>query len=309
MENGHSGLALLFSGQGSQFVGMGKDFLGAVADDGRGVFAAAEELLGYDLRSICLGGPIEKLTEPEICQPALYVVGYAAFCALRDGGLLGDLRAFAGFSLGEWTALAASGALTFCDGLRAVMLRAKCMEEAGALNPGSMAAAVGADLGRVEEFCSACSLFVANVNASDQVVVSGERHRVREAIGRAAEFGIRRIIPLRVAGAYHSPLMEPARRRFSTHLASLTIGNPSLPILSNVSGAALCDGEEIRRLLLEQITSPVRWDCCMRTAHDLGANRFVECGAGRVLLSLAKKNLPHCCACSAEEAVDASGEP
>jgi [acyl-carrier-protein] S-malonyltransferase len=255
-------------------------------------FARAEALLGCDLRKICWEGPLEALTTPEVCQPALYVAGYGAFLALRSSGRFGNLRVCGGFSLGEWTALAAAGSITFEDGLRMVALRAKYMRQAGEAVPGAMAALLGGERRAIEELCRICAVAVANYNAPGQIVISGARERVATALSRAAEFGVRRAVPLMVAGAYHSPLMAPARERFAKDMAALSIGAPSVPILSNVTGQAVEDPELIRHLLGKQITSPVRWEDCLQSAWSLGAREFVECGAGNVLAGLTKKNLP-----------------
>ena len=269
------------------------------------LFERANELLGYDLRKICLDGPMERLTEPEICQPALYVVGYGAFRTLESLGLLEELSLCGGFSLGEWTALAAAAAVTFELGLEAVAIRASYMAEAGAKTPGAMAAIIGAEMEAVEKLCDICSVFPANVNAPDQIVIAGEVEKIREAIARAKEFGARRAIRLQVSGAYHCPLMNPAGEKFAKYISSIAIDNPRVPILSNVSGEAVSRGRAIKNLLPQQITSPVQWTKCMQTAGALKIDKFVECGAGSVLQGFVRKNLPHASAISAEDALEA----
>jgi [acyl-carrier-protein] S-malonyltransferase len=286
---------------------MGRAFMDASSTMGE-LFSMANTLLGYDLQSICLGGPGERLREPEVCQPALFVVGYGAFCTLRELDLIGDLRVCGGFSLGEWTALAAAEAISFEDGLLAVAARARFMAEAGEKTPGAMAAIIGADADDVERLCEACSIFKANINSPDQIVVAGEVEKIHEAIARAAEFGARRAIPLNVAGAYHCPVMKLAGERFAQHLARVQIVKPRVPVLSNVSGLAVDDEKMLRQLLIEQITSPVQWIKCLHTAEELGAKKFMECGAGRVLQGLVRKNLPEAVAISAEDLIQVPAE-
>ncbi|MDR2664186.1 MAG: ACP S-malonyltransferase [Puniceicoccales bacterium] len=294
------GQAALFSGQGSQFVGMGRalcEFSSELED----CFVRARSLLGFDLQELCWNGPLEKLTAPEVCQPALYVVGYGAFCALRSAGLLENLRVCGGFSLGEWTALAAAGAVNFEEGLRMVSLRAKYMREAGEAADGTMAALLGGERGALEELCRLCGVTAANYNAPGQIVISGERDRVADALSRAATFGVRKSVPLAVAGAYHSSLMAPAAERLAKDLAAIAIGKPTVPLLSNVTGEAVEDPEIIGHLLCRQIKEPVRWESCLQTAWDLGAEEFIECGAGNVLVNLTGKNLPKARARTAED--------
>jgi [acyl-carrier-protein] S-malonyltransferase len=294
------GQAALFSGQGSQFIGMGRS-LCEIFPAADSYFVQAGELLGFDLRKICREGPLEKLTAPEVCQPALYVAGYGAFRALRTGGRLKNLRVCGGFSLGEWTALAAAGAVTFEDGLRMVALRAKYMRQAGEAVPGAMAALLGGEREAVEELCRICAVAAANYNAPGQIVISGTRDRVAIALSRASEFGVRKAVPLAVAGAYHCPLMVPASERFAEDMAALSLVKPTVPVLSNVTGHAVEDPELIRQLLVEQIISPVHWDDCLRSAWSHGAREFVECGAGNVLVGLTKKNLPEATAAASED--------
>jgi [acyl-carrier-protein] S-malonyltransferase len=182
------------------------------------------------------------------------------------------------------------------------------MAEAGAKTSGAMAAVVGASAAAVEKLCETYSLFQANINSPDQIVIAGEEEKIREAIGKAVEFGARRAIQLQVAGAYHCPMMELARERFARYLDGVAIAKPRVPVLSNVSGRAVDDAKLLKQLLLEQITSPVQWSQCMRTADMLGVDKFIECGAGRVLQGLVKKNLPNAVAVTAEDVIGAANK-
>ncbi|MDR3117393.1 MAG: ACP S-malonyltransferase [Puniceicoccales bacterium] len=285
------GQAALFSGQGAQHVGMGRSYL-AASDEMRVCFSQAGELLGLDLQKLCCEGPLEELTRTEVCQPALFTVGYGIFLTLERRGFWSDLRVCLGQSLGEWTALAAAGAISFAHGLSAVAWRARCMQAACDAGGGAMAALVGGDREKIFQLCEATGTVVSNYNAPDQLVLSGSEAAIAAALERVGECSVRRAIPLAVAGAYHSPAMEPARQNFIAALESLPIARPRIPVLSNVTGRAMEDPEEIRRLLAEQIVRPVRWEDCLRTAEKLGATHFYECGAGRVLVGLARKTLP-----------------
>jgi [acyl-carrier-protein] S-malonyltransferase len=271
---------------------MGQSYLAAAAEM-RDCFALANDLLGYDLACLCRDGPIEKLTQTEICQPALFTVGYGIFCTLERRGFWQNLRACLGQSLGEWTALAAAGAISFHDGLLAVVRRAQLMQEACEAIPGAMVALIGGDREKILQLCSATDTTISNYNAPDQIILSGTRMAVDRALGLLEECAVRRTVPLAVAGAFHSPAMEMARRKFTAVLSELAIAKPRIPVLSNVTGRAMEEPEEIRRLLAEQIVMPVRWEDSLRTAAQLGATHFYECGAGHALASLVRKTLPY----------------
>jgi [acyl-carrier-protein] S-malonyltransferase len=295
--------AALFSGQGAQRLGMGRNFLGHRAMED--CFSQAREVLGYDLRRICCDGPEEELRRTEICQVALLTVGYGAFCVLRDFGFWKDLRLCAGLSLGEWAALAAAGVLSFLDTLRLVWQRAKLMQAACEAVDGTMLSLIGGDRRKIQKLCSECGVEISNYNAPDQVVISGKRNLVGEFQKKAGECGVRRVIPLAVAGAYHSSLMRPAQEEFARILAGVNFHQPQIPVLSNVTGRVLETAEESRKLAVAQITSPVRWDACMETAAEMGVDEFCECGAGRVLVGLAGKNCPSARALTADDALEA----
>ncbi|MDR2576494.1 MAG: ACP S-malonyltransferase [Puniceicoccales bacterium] len=297
---GRMGQGVFFSGQGAQCVGMGRVFYEhseIMAD----CFNRAEQLFPRNLLTLCFEGPIEELTRTDICQMALYVVGYGAFKILQRENVLHDLRVCGGFSLGEWTALAAASAISFEDGLRAVARRAELMSQACEKNPGAMASLIGGERERIQDLCREMDVYVSNFNSPQQIVISGLRKNIAEAVARAAEFGVRRAVPLNVAGAYHSPFMQDAREQFAVFVKKLDIQQPLVPVLSNATGRAMSSPEEIRRNIVGQIALPVLWEDCMHEAWQLGVREFYECGAGKVLVGLAKKNLPEIAALSAED--------
>lgn len=288
-------LALLFPGQGAQFVGMGKD-LTETCPEAKALFEQADSVLGYDLSRLCWQGPPERLTRTEHCQPALYVASLAALAALeselKSKGLQLSPRAAAGLSLGEYTALAAAGAFSFADGLRLVRLRGQAMEEASKAAPGMMASVLGLELEPLEAICAQTGAQVANFNAPGQIVISGSREAVGGASAKAKERGAKRVVPLEVGGAFHSRLMQPAATRLQQALAGLEIHMPRFGVLSNVTGSTHTSSGEVRTLLVEQLTRPVRWVDCVRTMVQGSSPTFLEVGPGAVLKGLVRKIQP-----------------
>jgi [acyl-carrier-protein] S-malonyltransferase len=288
--------AFLFPGQGSQAVGMGSSLFDR-RPEARERFEAANEILDIDLLTLMFGldttvtDPEEKLKQTEITQPALYVHSLAAAAVLDADGMTPDMAA--GHSLGEYSALAAIGALSFEDGLRVVQRRGELMAEAGDRRPGAMAAVIGVDDDEVEAVCTAVTnetggvVQPANFNAPGQIVISGDEGAVTEAAGRLDG----RIIPLPVSGAFHSPLMDYAREGLAEVLDAVDLKEPRCPVYLNVTARATTDPDEIRRRLMDQLLSPVRWAPSLRAMHDAGADRFLEVGAGRVLQGLVRRTL------------------
>ena len=292
-------LAFLFPGQGSQFVGMGQDLFDGFPE-ARARFEAADALLGFPLTEIMFGAggdadaEAEALKQTDVTQPALYVHSLAAMAVLDARGRAPAMAA--GHSLGEYSALAAAGAIGFEDGLQMVRLRGQLMAEAGVKRPGTMAAILGLPDDAVAELCRDATeadqvVHPANFNTPGQVVVSGDVEAVHRAIDLAKERGAKRALPLAVSGAFHSPLMDYARDGLGAALSDLDIRAPRCPVYLNVTAVPSTDPEEIRQRLLEQLMSPVMWAQTLQNMHADGAERFVEVGAGRVLVGLARRTL------------------
>ncbi|TLS37332.1 ACP S-malonyltransferase [Pseudalkalibacillus caeni] len=284
-------IAFLFPGQGSQFVGMGK----AIADQNEraaSIFKAADERLDFSLSDIIFNGPLEKLTLTENTQPAILTASIAVLKALEDEGIKADYTA--GHSLGEYSALVASNALSFEDAVYAVRNRGLFMEEAVPAGQGAMAAILGMereDLQQLTDQISeeGSSVQLANLNCPGQIVISGSREGVEAASERAKEKGARRVIPLQVSGPFHSELMTPAAERLKPILDDLEIKEADIPVVANVSAEAITKPEEIHTSLLKQIYSPVLWEDTVRKLLDLGVETFIEIGPGNVLSGLVKK--------------------
>ena len=281
-------IALLFAGQGAQCVGMGRDLAEhfPVAAD---LFGQADEILGRNLSNIAWNGPIEELTKTSNCQPALYVHSLAALAVLRE--IAGDfpVAGAAGLSLGEITAHAAGGTFDFGTGLKLVQRRAEFMDQACAATLGGMAAMIGGLENDVRQLAADEDVDIANVNAPDQIVISGELAKVEAAVGVAKEYGIRRAMMLNVAGAYHSRLMESAYEKLGAVLQDVPIASPRFPVMSNVTGMEVTTPAEIRRTLQDQVTGTVRWFDCVKRLIDLGCNYFIELGPGSVLAALLRR--------------------
>ncbi len=285
-------IGLLFPGQGSQHVGMGR----GLADrfpEARPVWESADELLGFALSRLCWEGPEDELTHTRNAQPAI-MVHSAAVWAVVGERLPAPIVAAAGHSLGEFSAHFAAGTLAFEDTLRAVRHRGELMFAEGQARPGTMAAVLGLDDSVAEEVCRAASLpgeqvVPANFNAPGQIVISGDPGAVARAGDAARGAGAKRVLPLSVSGAFHSPLMAGAEPRLREALEAVHFGTPSFPVISNVSATPVAEGSEARELLVQQLTAAVRWTDSMRTLRGLGATRFLEIGPGGVLTGLLKR--------------------
>jgi [acyl-carrier-protein] S-malonyltransferase len=286
-----SGYAVLFPGQGSQFVGMGADLFAARPDL---LGDAADEILGWSLRTLCLEGPEEDLTSTDRAQPALYALGFAAWEVLRERVALPPAAA-AGHSLGEYTALAAAEAFSHTDGLRLVSARGRAMAAAAAAEASGMAALIGADAAAAETLAAARRaaggrLWVANLNAPGQVVVAGGADDIAWAVATGREHGIRRVVPLKVAGAFHSPFMEPAVAEIEAALASVTLRRPAFPVWANATAAPYTE-EDAPALLSRQVTAAVRFADSLAGMAAAGVNTFVHVGPGDVTAGLATRSV------------------
>jgi malonyl CoA-acyl carrier protein transacylase len=284
--------AALFPGQGSQYVGMGAglfelrpDLLGAAADD----------VLGWSLRDVCLGGPEAELTRTDRAQPALYALAYALW-ELWRGEAAGLPAAAAGHSLGEYTALAAAGAMDYFAGLHLVAARGRAMAQAAARQPSGMAALIGVDADAAERILAGlrddgAQLWVANINAPGQIVVAGGAADIARLGADARSLGIRRVVPLKVTGAFHSPFMEPAVEEFAAVLGSVGFAEPRFPVLANATAAPVT-AAEIADSLARQLTSPVRFVETLERMAGTGIGWFVHIGPGDVTAGLVRRTLP-----------------
>jgi [acyl-carrier-protein] S-malonyltransferase len=278
--------AFLFSGQGAQAVGMGKDLAAAypVAAD---LFRKADEILGYSLSHIAFEGPAEELTRTSVCQPALYTHGLAALSVLREKFPTLSFDAAAGLSLGEFTAHSAAGTFDFEAGLRLVDQRSRFMQEACEATEGGMAAIIGADEQGVRNLAAAADVDVANFNSPGQIVISGEKSKIALAVGMAKEYGARKAVELSVAGAFHSRLMEPAYQRLSAVLAETPIEMPRVTVVSNVDALPAGSPDAIRKALADQVPGSVCWTASIEyMISHLGITRFLELGPGGIIAGL-----------------------
>ena len=280
--------ALLFAGQGAQTVGMGKD-LAAEFPLARALFDRANACLGYDLARICFEGPETELTRTENAQPGIFLVGWIAFELLRERVPGLAFEATAGLSLGEFTALAAAGAMGFEDGLQVVRQRGRFMQEACEVTKGTMAAVIGLEEEPTRQACEEAGVELANLNCPGQLVISGESEKILRACELAKARGARRALPLSVAGAYHSRLMASAQPKLRAVLNAITFQAPRVPVVSNVTAFPHASPPEIIDLLVQQVTHPVRWEASIRGLLSQGFSRFIELGPGTVLAGFLKR--------------------
>jgi len=281
-------LALIFAGQGAQKVGMGKSLYDGSAA-ARALYDEADRVLGWKLSEISFNGPDTELTQTKVCQPALFVHGLAVLEALRERGQLPEVKFAMGLSLGEVTALTAAGVFDFATGLKIVAERGRLMQLACEKSVGGMAAVIGEERVKVAELCAEFGIEAANFNAPGQIIVSGEKPRVDALVAAAKEKGLKRVMALNVAGAYHSRLMEPARAAFADYLAAVTFNRPVFTVFSNTTGQIVSEPAQIREALVRQVVSSVLWEDCMRACVAAGATEFWECGPGAVLAGLARR--------------------
>lgn len=281
-------LALIFAGQGAQKVGMGKSLYDG-SPAARAIFDEANRVLGWDLTKVCFEGPDLELTQTKVCQPALFVHGLAVVAALREAGKLPAPKFALGLSLGEITALTMADVFDFPTGLRVVAERGRLMQEACEKTVGGMAAIIGEERAKVAGLCAEFDVEAANFNAPGQIIVSGDKARIDALVAGAKARGFNKVMPLKVAGAYHSRLMEPARAAFAAFLAGIEFRRPRLQVFTNTTGRSFTEPDQIREALVKQVVSSVLWEDCMRSAVAAGAIEFWECGPGAVLAGLARR--------------------
>lgn len=283
--------ALLFPGQGSQRVGMGRDL--AIAHEvARRTYEEADEVLGFSLSKLCFDGPEDELTLTKHTQPAILTTSIAVFRTLREKGLSFDV--VAGHSLGEWSALVAAGALELRDAVRLTHLRGTFMQEAVPVGQGAMAALVGLDLAATKALCERASqpgepVEPANLNGGGQIVISGHVAAVDRAMAEAKPAGAKLAKKLPVSAPFHCSLMKPAAARLAEAMRDLVVSSPSVPVIANVTAEPTTDPARIKELLVQQVTAPVRWEESIQTMAKLGVKRAYELGSGAVLKGIVKR--------------------
>ncbi len=286
--------AFLFPGQGAQTVGMGRQLV-VTTPAAKQLFDKAAEILGYDLMQVCLEGPAEKLDSTVYSQPALFVTSLAALDSLKwtKPDVVESCTAAAGLSLGEYTALVFAGVMSFEDGLRVVQERGRAMQDAADAVPSGMVSVLGLDAEKIEAACGEARgneiLQIANYLCPGNIVVSGHKTACERLSPIAEKAGAMKTIPLAVAGAFHTPLMQPAVERLKKALSGVTLNKPRIPVISNVDAEAHDDPEQIRELLVRQVVAPVRWEDSIRKMLSHGHTPLWEVGPGRVLRGLLKR--------------------
>lgn len=278
--------AFVFPGQGAQFSGMGKNLYDS-NEAARALFEKANDIIGFRISDIMFSGTPEELTQTKVTQPAVFLHSVIAFKSVDNASP--DM--VAGHSLGEFSALVANGVLHFEDALRLVMVRASAMQKACEMNPSTMAAVLGLDDSKVEDICASVNEIVvaANYNCPGQIVISGSVSGVEQAGALLKEAGAKRVLPLAVGGAFHSPLMQPAKEELETAISNTTFHTARCPVYQNIVAKAVTDPQEIKENLVKQLTGPVRWTQSVQAMIADGATHFTECGPGKVLQGLIAK--------------------
>jgi [acyl-carrier-protein] S-malonyltransferase len=280
--------AVLFAGQGSQVVGMGHD-LAERFPAAQSLFNRANEVLGYDLAKVCFEGPDDMLKQTKNAQPGIFLTSWVALDILKSKVPSLKPEAMAGLSLGEFTALTAAGVMSLEDGLKVVRQRGQFMQEACEATDGGMAAIIGLDEAATREVCEEAGAELANLNCPGQLVISGDSAAIEQACELAKEKGAKRALPLTVAGAYHSRLMKSASPKLEAALREIPLNLPNVTVISNVTAQPHATGGEILNRLVEQVTSPVRWEASIRYLIDHDFTRFIELGPGTALTGFIRR--------------------
>ncbi len=277
----------LFAGQGSQYVGMGKDLWDSF-QQAKAIFEQADKVLGFSLSDLCFNGPIEELTKTNNCQPAIVTMTMACWQAYlsRNSQIDGYM---AGLSLGEYSALVAAGALNFEDAVYLVWRRGQFMEEEAAAHPGKMLSVIGLDLAKVKEICSEVKAEVANINCPGQIVISGSVESITQAQILAKKKGAKLAVVLEVSGAFHSSFMQGASLKLAQELEKINISSPKFPVICNVTGKPVLTAQEIKQNLIHQVSASVLWEDSIKFILSKGISNFIEFGPGKVLKGLMRR--------------------